>query len=92
MHMHQSARMHLQMCINAPIVTCMTPDYFISHIERLALEAGLTIDELCEKAHVARSTLTRWKNGDSQPTLSTIKKFEAATTKHQSVPKPKKRS
>jgi predicted transcriptional regulator len=73
--------MHLQMCINAFIMTRMTPQYFISHVETLAAEAGLTIDELCKEAKVARSTFTRWKNGDSKPTFSTISKFEKAATK-----------
>lgn len=33
-------------------------------IESMAAEAGIGINALCDEADVARSTFTRWKNGD----------------------------
>lgn len=50
----------------------------ISDLEKRAESAGISISELCQKANVARSTFTRWKNGTSSPTLSIIAKLESA--------------
>lgn len=48
------------------------------HIEAMASQEDISINELCETAKVARTTLTRWKNGTTSPNWATINKFEAA--------------
>lgn len=41
-------------------------------------KAGKTVAELCREAEVARSTFDRWVRGETEPTLRTIRKIEAA--------------
>lgn len=48
------------------------------HIENMASQEGLSLNDLCAEAGVARTTLTRWKNGSTSANLATIKKFEDA--------------
>lgn len=51
------------------------------YIETKAANAGIDIDDLCDAAGVARSTLTRWKNKTNGATFGTVQKFEKALTK-----------
>ncbi len=57
-------------------------------IERRARAAGLSLNELCRKAEIARSTFTRWKAGDNGLRVDSydrlIDVIEAAEAQHQS--------
>jgi predicted transcriptional regulator len=44
-------------------------------LESRARAAGLSVDELCERAKVSRSTFTRMKSGKTTPTLGTLSKL-----------------
>jgi transcriptional regulator with XRE-family HTH domain len=70
------AIMHLQICINAFILAIMTDQNPALHIEEMASQAGVSMNELCALADVARTTLTRWKNGTTSPNMATLKKLE----------------
>lgn len=39
-------------------------------VEARAQAAGISISTICQNAGIARSTFTRWKRGDTQPTLA----------------------
>ncbi|GLQ68944.1 hypothetical protein GCM10007866_13950 [Gluconobacter albidus] len=41
-------------------------------IESDARERGIAIGDLCRRAQVARSTFTRWKAGETSPTLAVV--------------------
>ena len=47
-------------------------------LERRVAAAGISINELCPAAGVARSTLTRWKSGATRPTISKLNKLKLA--------------
>jgi predicted transcriptional regulator len=47
-------------------------------LEQQAIEAGISINDLCDTAKIARSTFTRWKNGTNGATFSVVKKLYAA--------------
>ena len=84
MHIRHSAKMHLQMCRNALIVVCM--DINIDNparqiaitLEQQAIAAGVSINDVCEKAEVSRSTFTRWKGKTNGANFSTIKRMQDA--------------
>lgn len=52
-------------------MTPITPNL----IENAAKAAGLSMNQLCHKAGVARSAFTRWKNGTSEPVVGTVNKM-----------------
>lgn len=54
------------MTINLP-----TPE----QVEAMALDAGLTITEACRRANVARSTFTRWKAGEVDPSIGIVRRI-----------------
>lgn len=57
------------------MVALLTP----SDIEAKAKAAGLTIAELCRRAGIAQSTFSRWKAGDTKPTIGVYERLcEAA--------------
>lgn len=68
------------MCMNALIVTNMNTytDNPAILLEQQAIEAGITINDLCDAANIARSTFTRWKNGTNGATFLTVNKLSAA--------------
>lgn len=49
-------------------------------IESRAAEAGRTMTEVCRTAGVAPSTFTRWKAGQTEPTLGIYRRLVAAVT------------
>lgn len=54
----------------------------VINIEKEASSLGISINHLCEKAEIARSTFTRLKSGDTESgNVSTIKKLENAILK-----------
>ena len=46
-----------------------------SNIRRLRLEAGLTQEELAKRVGVARSTITQWERGWTQPRMGMVHKL-----------------
>ena len=44
-------------------------DDLVTSLEARAREAGISINALCRKAGVARSTFSRWKAGRTEPQL-----------------------
>jgi len=49
-------------------------------IEEHAAAAGRTMAEVCRSAGVAPSTFTRWKAGQTEPTLGVYRRLVAALT------------
>lgn len=47
-------------------------------VERLANEIGIGISEVCRRAGIAHSTFTRWRKGDTEPTLDVYRRIIAA--------------
>jgi len=47
-------------------------------IERLAKEAGITIGDVCRAAKIAPSTWSRWKKGQTSPTLDVYTRLRDA--------------
>jgi predicted transcriptional regulator len=45
---------------------------------RRAQEAGVKMKDICIKAKVAQSTPSRWKRGDYEPKVRTLRRMEAA--------------
>lgn len=41
----------------------------IQKLEQRAAVLGLPINELCRRAKIRRSTFTRWKSDETQPTM-----------------------
>lgn len=60
----------------------------IIEMENRAKAVGLSVNELCFRANVARTTLTRWKNKTSSPNTSTLAKLESVITKYSFTKKP----
>jgi transcriptional regulator with XRE-family HTH domain len=48
----------------------------IPKMEAALRERGLSVDEFCDKADLARSTWTRWKSGAVQPNMATWSRVE----------------
>ncbi len=44
----------------------------VSEIERRVRDAGYTVEELCDKAGISRSTWTRWKSKSFDPRHSNV--------------------
>jgi transcriptional regulator with XRE-family HTH domain len=44
-------------------------------IERLGAAIGLSVADICKRARVAHSTFTRWRKGDTEPTLDVYRRF-----------------
>jgi transcriptional regulator with XRE-family HTH domain len=71
-----------------------------AEVESLAREAGLTMNEVCRRAGVARSIFTRWKGGETTPSLENYQRMVRAVRTGKSVPaadpkeptKPKRRT
>lgn len=51
------------------------------YFEAKAAEASITLDALCNRAGISRSTLTRWKNNSSAATFTSINKLQKALKK-----------
>jgi transcriptional regulator with XRE-family HTH domain len=49
-----------------------------SEVEHLARARGLTIRALCREVGIAPSTFTRWKSGETEPTLGVYRRIVAA--------------
>ena len=49
----------------------------IVEAERRAKVCGVTVDELCSQAGIARSTWQRWKSGETAPNTRTWERVEA---------------
>ena len=47
-------------------------------VEQLAAKLGLTLTQLAAKAGIAHTTLTRWKRGETRPTLDVYERVVAA--------------
>jgi predicted transcriptional regulator len=45
---------------------------------RRAEEAGVKMKDICIKAKVAQSTPSRWKRGDYEPKMRTLRKMDTA--------------
>lgn len=50
----------------------------IEQIENRASAVGMSVNELCKRARVARSTFTRWKAGAHAPQMRVYRKLLAA--------------
>lgn len=50
----------------------------ISEIEERAKGFGLSINELCKRAGIDRSTFTKWKSGKSKPNMETYTSIQNA--------------
>ncbi|MBX9594312.1 MAG: helix-turn-helix domain-containing protein [Roseomonas sp.] len=49
-----------------------------SDVERLAKQAGKTLKQVCETAGIAQSTFSRWKRGQTEPTLDVYRRIRDA--------------
>jgi transcriptional regulator with XRE-family HTH domain len=49
-------------------------------IEELAENAGKSMRRVCEEAGIAQSTFSRWKAGDTEPTLGVYRRILAAVS------------
>lgn len=47
-------------------------------IEAEAAKVGKTIKQVCQDAGIAQSTFSRWKGGDTEPTMSVYRRLVAA--------------
>jgi predicted transcriptional regulator len=54
-------------------------------IESRAAQAGRTMTEVCRKAGVAPSTFTRWKAGQTEPTLGIYRRLVDAVSTPQAA-------
>lgn len=82
MHTYPLARMHLQMCINALIMTHMNIENSHNQIEQEAMSLGLSVKELYARAGVAISTRTRWNNGTTDPNTKTLFRLQEIILRH----------
>ena len=60
----------------------------ISLVEKLEARAkavGLSLNEVCRQAGVARSTFTRWKSGDHTPTIRVLQKMDAVVSEQEAA-------
>jgi len=49
-------------------------------VEQLARNRGLTTRELCRMVGIAPSTFTRWKSGETEPTLGVYRRIVQAVS------------
>lgn len=49
-------------------------------VEKLAAAAGKSMAEVCREAGVAPSTFTRWKAGQTEPTLGVYRRLVAVVS------------
>lgn len=47
-------------------------------VEALAKASGKTIAQICKDAGIAHSTFTRWRAGETEPTLGIYRRLVAA--------------
>jgi predicted transcriptional regulator len=59
----------------------LTPE----EIERRASVAGLSMADVCRSAGIARSTFSRWKAGETEPTLSVYRRLCEAVSPAESA-------
>lgn len=62
----------------------ITPD----QIEAKAKAAGMSINQLCKEAGVARSIFTRWKNGDTSPSVDNVNRLIETLNRASREPSP----
>ncbi len=55
--------------------TTMQGTEYAHDIETRAKAAGLSIDELCKRAQIARSTFQRMKSGEVDPQVGTVNRL-----------------
>lgn len=53
----------------------ITGKILAADIEERAQAIGISINELCRLAHVARSTFTRWKSGATEPQIAVYRRL-----------------
>lgn len=53
----------------------MDAQKLISELIARAARANLSMAEACRRAHIAESTLTRWKNGTFEPRFRVLSRF-----------------
>lgn len=51
-----------------------------AEIERRAQAAGKSMKRVCQEAEIAQSTFSRWKAGQTEPTLSVYRRLVEAVT------------
>lgn len=68
-------------------------------IEQLGADAGLSVADICRRAGIAHSTFTRWRKGDTEPTLDVYRRIRnvvlptvSTETPASSKPKAKRRA
>lgn len=49
-----------------------------SDVERLAIEAGVSLPDLCSRAGISHTTFYRWKAGKTEPTLDVYRRIRDA--------------
>jgi transcriptional regulator with XRE-family HTH domain len=47
-------------------------------VERLAVEAGLSLKQVCARAGIAHTTFYRWKAGKTRPTMDVYERIRDA--------------
>lgn len=47
----------------------MTELLTAADVERMARDAGISVGELCRRAQIAPTTLSRWRAGKTQPQM-----------------------
>ncbi len=57
------------------IVSRMEDTLSATHVEQLAFEAGLSVKELCERAHISHTTFYRWRAGKTAPGLAVYQRI-----------------
>ena len=50
----------------------------VEDLERRAATAGVSVSALCREAGVARSTFTRWKSRQAEPTIRVLRLLDEA--------------
>ncbi len=58
-------------------------DEILDDLLKRAARAGMNRGELCRRANISETTLTRWRNKKSSPTFSKIEDLENAVTQAQ---------
>jgi len=52
-------------------MTILTAAEYVARVR----QSGSTLAEICRKAGIAPSTLTRWQSGETEPTLSVYRRL-----------------
>lgn len=60
-------------------------DEILDDLLKRAARAGMNRGDLCRRASISESTLTRWRQHKSSPTLSKIEDLERAVVQAQKV-------